>query len=244
MTKYTIKKEKDFVQIPNSILTNPDISLKAKGILALMLSLPDNWEFSENGLIQIFKQDGQASIRTGLKHLEECGYLTRKRTRNSAGQLTNVEWTVYDYPHLENPNLDNPQLDNQPQYNTKESITNESITKEKKKGSKSTSVTFDSIIDGYTEDIDLRATLIEFLKMRQRIKKPMTNYALELLLKKLDKLADSTHVKIAILNQSIINGWQDIYALKEGGRGNAKHVGSNTGANEEIERGIGWNRVL
>ena len=40
MTKYTIKKEKDFVQIPNSILTNPDISLKAKGILALMLSLP------------------------------------------------------------------------------------------------------------------------------------------------------------------------------------------------------------
>lgn len=233
-----------FTIVAQSIMRDERLSLKDTGLLVRLLSLPDNWEFSENGLIQIFKQDGQASIRTGLKHLEECGYLTRKRTRNSAGQLTNVEWTVYDYPHLENPNLDNPQLDNQPQYNTKESIMNESITKEKKKESKSTSVTFDSIIDGYTEDIDLRATLIEFLKMRQRIKKPMTNYALELLLKKLDKLAASAHVKIAILNQSIINGWQDIYALKEGGRMNAKHVGSNTGANEEIERGIGWNRVL
>lgn len=112
------------------------------------------------------------------------------------------------------------------------------------KGSKASSESIDSIIEGYTDDLNLRGALIEFLKMRKRIRKPMTNYALKLLTKKLDKLASSTDIKIDILNQSIVNGWQDIYALKEGGRANAKHVSNNAGANATPERGVGWNRVL
>lgn len=73
---------------------------------------------------------------------------------------------------------------------------------------------YDSIIDAYTQDEVLRSTLIEFIKMRQRNRKPMTNYALTLMLKKLDKMTGSTGVKIDILNQSIVNGWQDVYPLK------------------------------
>lgn len=211
-------KTQQFTIVAQTIMRDDRLSLKETGLLVRLLSLPDNWEFSENGLIQIFKNDGQTSIRTGLKRLEECGYLVRKRTRDSLGRLSNVEWIIYDSPHLENQSVDFPNLEIQPQSNTKESSMNESITKQTKKESKQDSATFDSIIDGYTEDIELRATLIEFLKMRQRIKKPMTNYALNLLLKKLDKLASTDDLKMDILNQSIINGWQDIYALKASGK--------------------------
>ena len=207
-----------FTVVAQAIMRDERLSLKDTGLLVRLLSLPDNWEFSENGLMQIFKQDGQASIRTGLKNLEECGYLTRKRTRNSAGQLTNVEWTIYDYPHLENPNLDKPQLDNRPQSNTKESITNESSNDSKKVSKKGGRVeSFDSIIDAYTQDEELGNALREFIKMRQRIRKPLTNYALSLLMKKLDKLANSAKVKVAVLNQSIENSWQNVYPLKNSG---------------------------
>ena len=84
----------------------------------------------------------------------------------------------------------------------------------KKKVSKAES--FDSIIDDYTQDQDLRNAIMEFIKMRQRIRKPMTNYAFELLLKKLDKLGKTSKDKIDILNQSIENSWQGIFPLKNG----------------------------
>ena len=90
----------------------------------------------------------------------------------------------------------------------------------KKKASKAES--FDSIIDVYTPDQDLRNAIMEFIKMRQRIRKPMTNYALSLLLKKLDKMATRADTKIDILNQSIENSWQTVYPLKNGGRGKAQ----------------------
>lgn len=122
------------------------------------------------------------------------------------------------------------------------------VKKETKKVSKKVKTeSFDSIIDSYTQSKDLKNALLEFVKMRQRIKKPMTNYALTLLTKKLDRMTASEDVKLEILNQSIVNGWQDIYELKQSrkeGTTNAKHVGSNTGTDATPERGIGWNRVL
>lgn len=211
-------KTQQFTIVAQSIMRDDRLSLKDTGLLVRLLSLPDNWEFSENGLMQIFKQDGQTSIRTALKHLEECGYLVRKRTRDELGRLTNVEWIIYDTPCLENPNCENHNLENQPQYNTKESSIKESNTNSKKvsKGSAKPVESFDSIIAGYTEDQGLRETLTEFIKMRQRIRKPMTNYALNLMLKKLDKLGSSTKTKADVLNQSIVNSWQDVYPLKSG----------------------------
>jgi len=99
--------------------------------------------------------------------------------------------------------------------------------KVRKKGEKSTE-SYDSIISDYTEDEALRETLGEFVKMRQRIKKPLTNYALSLLTKKLDKMGRTAEEKIALLNQSIMNGWQHVYAIKDQGRNgaNGKSIGS------------------
>jgi hypothetical protein len=104
-----------------------------------MLSLPDNWQFSEKGLMAIFPNDGQTSIRTGLTNLEQFGYLIRERERDG-GKLGAVVWTLYDTPYfdfpsvvnpsVENPHVEKPHVENQLQSNTKQSNTNQSIKKE------------------------------------------------------------------------------------------------------------------
>ena len=125
--KYTV--------LNNGIFRDENLSAKSLGILAKMLSLPDNWEFSVTGLCSIFKKDGIDSIRNGLKELEQNGYLVRNRVRDESGKLTSAEWTVSDKPMLgnpmlENPMLENPMLENRTQYNTKEYNTKEFITKD------------------------------------------------------------------------------------------------------------------
>lgn len=239
-----------FTVVSQSIMRDDRLSLKDTGLLVRLLSLPDNWEFSENGLIAIFQNDGQTAIRTALKHLESCGYLKRIRTRDEKGKISGVEWIIYDKPHFENHSLDFPDLVNQPQSNTNVSSTNESSTKEKgdSKGREKKQTNYDSIIKDYTTNQDLRNVLFEFVKMRQRIRKPLTNYALTLLTKRLDKMTDSADAKIDMLNQSIVNGWQDVYELKNQTRKevktDAEHVRRDQRNNETYERGIGWNKIL
>ena len=98
MTKYTIKKEKDFVQIPNSILTSPDISLKAKGILALMLSLPDNWKFSIEGIASKCKESKEC-ISNAIKELESAGYIKRTMMHGVDGKITGMEYEIFEEPY-------------------------------------------------------------------------------------------------------------------------------------------------
>ena len=98
MTKYTIKKEKDFVQIPNSILTSPDISLKAKGILALMLSLPDNWKFSIEGIASKCKESREC-ISNAIKELESAGYVKRTMKHGDDGKITGMEYEIFEEPY-------------------------------------------------------------------------------------------------------------------------------------------------
>ena len=119
---------KKITVVDNHALRDDNLSLKARGLLVTMLSLPNNWKFSETGLCALFKKDGQASIRSGLKELESSGYLVRRRTRDDMGRVDGVEWIIYDQPRLENRNVDNPSLDSQPQLNTKELSTEYNIT--------------------------------------------------------------------------------------------------------------------
>lgn len=120
MTKYTIKKEKDFVQIPNSILTSPDISLKAKGILALMLSLPDNWKFSIEGIASKCKESKEC-IANAIKELETAGYIKRTMMHGNDGKITGMEYEIFEEPYTaveaeehndEKPCEDKPCTDN------------------------------------------------------------------------------------------------------------------------------------
>lgn len=128
-----LRKEhkENYTCISNDVFRS-DLSLKARGMLCTMLSLPDDWEFSENGLQAILK-DGQTSVRAAIKELESAGFLSRTRERDESGRMGRCVWIVCDYPRFGNPSMDTPSLDkpnwdNEPQLSTKEQSTNESST--------------------------------------------------------------------------------------------------------------------
>ena len=92
-----IEKTKDYTVMANHHLRNKALSLKAKGLLSLMLSLPENWDYTVKGLAYICK-DGIDSINGALKELKATGYISRQRIRNEKGQLTTTEYTIREYP--------------------------------------------------------------------------------------------------------------------------------------------------
>lgn len=120
MAVFRVEKTKDYTVMANHHLRNTELSLKAKGLLSLMLSLPDNWDYTTKGLSCICK-DGIDSINATIKELETSGYLIRRRIRNDKGQLTTTEYTIFEKPQKvdttdvppkrENPTLDNPVLE-------------------------------------------------------------------------------------------------------------------------------------
>ena len=97
MKKYITKKEKGFVQIPNSILSDPNISLKAKTVLAIMLSLPDNWDFSIEGISGKCKESKDC-ISKAILELIDAGYVIRTKTRGADGRITKWEYEVFEEP--------------------------------------------------------------------------------------------------------------------------------------------------
>lgn len=99
-TIFRVEKNKNFTVISNHHLRDKNLSLKAKGLLTLMLSFSDDWDYTLNGLVAISK-DGIDATRTTLDELEKNGYLKRQRSRNALGQLQVTEYTVYEHPFTE-----------------------------------------------------------------------------------------------------------------------------------------------
>lgn len=120
MAVFRIDKSRDYTVMANFHLRDRSLSLKAKGLLSLMLSLPENWDYTTKGLACICK-DGVDSICSTVKELEQAGYVKRRRLRDAQGRLSEVEYTILekpdpagkssDSPKLENPVLDKPVLD-------------------------------------------------------------------------------------------------------------------------------------
>ena len=115
MAVFRIDKTRDYTVMSNHHLRNTALSLKAKGLLSLMLSLPENWDYTTKGLSKICK-DGIDSICSTIKELEQQGYIIRQRVRNEKGQLTTVEYTILEepktaLPEREKPKRENPILD-------------------------------------------------------------------------------------------------------------------------------------
>ena len=115
MAVFRIEKTRDYTVMANHHLRNKALSLKAKGLLSLMLSLPEDWDYTTRGLSCICK-DGVDSIRVGIQELEANGYLVRERRRNENGQYGAIEYTILEKPRQvaipppvqEKPILENP----------------------------------------------------------------------------------------------------------------------------------------
>ena len=97
MAVFRIDKTRDYTVMSNHHLRNTGLSLKAKGLLSLMLSLPEEWDYTTKGLAHICK-DGVDSICAGVRELEEHGYVIRERVRNENGQLGAIEYTILEQP--------------------------------------------------------------------------------------------------------------------------------------------------
>ena len=218
MTILRKTNKENYTTVPMNIIRDENLSLKDIGLLVSMLSLPDDWEFNENGLETIYKNDGRTSIRTSLKNLEKYGYLKRVRTRGKDGRIKAVEWYLYETPQfekpqLENPNVENPNVENDTQYNTNIYNTNKSNTKEKRK--KETS--YDEILSCIADD-DLKELYLEYIKMRKMIKAPMTDRALTMLIKKVNELEpNNVENQKKLLEVAIMNNWKSVYPLKNTG---------------------------
>ncbi|MFI3212727.1 MAG: DUF6017 domain-containing protein [Eubacteriales bacterium] len=115
MAVFRIEKTKDYTVMANHHLRNKELSLKAKGLLSLMLSLPESWDYTTKGLASICK-DGVDSINGTIKELENSGYVIRERTRNEKGQLTATEYTILEEP--KKPVMEKPILEKHDQLNT------------------------------------------------------------------------------------------------------------------------------
>ncbi len=112
-----IRAEKDgnFTRINNSLFKEKEMSLKAKGLLCLMLSLPDDWNFSINGLVGL-STDGKDSVMKTLSELERFGYLKRRRVTDPKGHFAGYEYDIFeqpqdDIPYSEKPCTENPNTD-------------------------------------------------------------------------------------------------------------------------------------
>ena len=107
MAVFRIDKTRDYTVMANFHLRDTSLSLKAKGLLSLMLSLPENWDYTTKGLAQICK-DGVDSICATLKELEKAGYIQRRRVRNEMGRLTDLEYTILEKPIVPAPAEESP----------------------------------------------------------------------------------------------------------------------------------------
>ena len=119
MSVFRVEKNKGYTVMSNHHLRNHTLSLKAKGLLSQMLSLPDDWDYTLQGLAQINKESIDA-IREAVRELERAGYIKRSRERDERGCLRGTVYTIYEQPHAEPtpekpmqalPTLDNPILE-------------------------------------------------------------------------------------------------------------------------------------
>lgn len=150
MAVYRVERTRDYTVMCNYHLKDKALSLKAKGLLSMMLSMPEEWNYSTRGLAAICKE-GVEAVGSALKELEKAGYMVRRQLRGENGRITDTEYIIYEkpqeqdtvsqdaaspdtatpdtaYPHTENPDMAEPDAENRPELNIKKSRIKKSST--------------------------------------------------------------------------------------------------------------------
>lgn len=194
------------------------MSLKAKGLLSLMLSLPDDWDYSVSGLATLSK-DGKDSVMSALSELEKFGYLTRTRVTNEKGQYSGIQYDIYEQPQPKKPIADNPILEKQkqdmpiseelPQSNTNltndlpNQLFNESNTE------------IERVLIG-VHNQELYELYKDYIQMRIEIGAPLTAKGLEMLIKRNERLSkNNIKVQCLLLENSLMNSWKNVFPPTE-----------------------------
>ena len=107
MAVYRVERTRDYTVMCNCHLKDTSLSLKAKGLLSMMLSLPDEWNYNTRGLAAICKE-GVDAISTAIRELEKAGYIIRRQLRGSNGRITDTEYIIYERPQDQGPPAPEP----------------------------------------------------------------------------------------------------------------------------------------
>lgn len=157
MSVFRINKTNNYTVMSNFHLQDKNLSYKAKGLLSYMLSLPEDWDYSINGLVAVSKE-GTKAIRNILTELKENGYLIIEKNQNDKGQY-DYEYQIYEIPHTQKGDMDLGDTDNGIQQNT-----NKQNTKNKDKIDKTiNSITMELVKRSFIELTDLDLYLYDDL---------------------------------------------------------------------------------
>ena len=109
MAVFRIERTRDYTVMSNHHLRNANLSLKAKGLLSMMLSLPEDWNYTTRGLAKICKE-GVDAIGAALRELEAAGYIVRHKLRDRQGRISDTEYVIYEQPQPKNPDTPQPDM--------------------------------------------------------------------------------------------------------------------------------------
>ena len=218
MAVIRIQKTENYTVMSNHHLRNKNLSLKAKGLMSLMLSLPPNWDYSVGGLVAICKES-HTSIRSALKELEENHYLIRERKNSEKGYFV-YEYTLYEMPeahtgnqhavkedadvmHTENGTQINKDVLNTDKLNTYE------LNKEKEKE-------INDVLVSAVHDEELFELYKDYIEMRKEMNAPLNAKGLQMLIKRCERLSkNNIRVQRLLLENSILNGWKNVFLPTE-----------------------------
>lgn len=236
MAVIRVQKTDNYTVMSNHHLRNKEMSLKAKGLMSLMLSLPPKWDYSIGGLVAICKES-HTSIRSALKELEQNQYLIRERKNNEKGYFT-YEYTLYEVPepHIEKQHTDSVYIEKQ---NTaevdadanreinKEELNKEKLNKEKVKKDTTTTKpksqikknrisSYDEIINNLVTNNDLRELYKDFIEAREGMGAPITRQGLKVLIDRCEKLSNhNVRIQKLLLETALVNGWKNVFLPSE-----------------------------
>ena len=224
MSVVRVHKTANYTVMSNTHFKEREMSLKAKGLLSLMLSLPDTWNYSVSGLVTLSK-DGKDSVMSALAELEKFGYLQRERVTNSKGQFAGIEYNIYEEPQPQMPLADNPiadieQAEKPIAENTQQLNTNQLSTKSIKNNTEELNINKEEeeleIILATINYPSLRELYEEYIEMRKSINAPLTALGLEKLIKRNERLTRGDYnLQKVLLEAAIINNWKNVYLPNE-----------------------------
>lgn len=220
MAVIRVQKTENYTVMSNHHLRNLNLSLKAKGLVSLMLSLPPQWDYSVAGLVSICKES-HTSVRSALKELEEHKYLIRERKNSEKGYFV-YEYTLYEIPepytgsqHTVKAHTNSEHTENQTQLN-KEKLNTDKLNKEELNKDNIYIDNFEIILNENVANEGLQQLYREYIEMRETIKSPMTERGLKMLIQRCERLANmDVELQKALVEAAIINSWKNVYLPNE-----------------------------
>ena len=209
MSVFRVHKTENYSIIANYHFKEKEMSLKSKGLLSLMLSLPDTWNYSISGLTKLSK-DGKDSVMSALAELEDFGYLKRTRLTNSKGQFSGVQYDIFEQPQPKEPVAAN-------QNSAKSDEDNSNAEKPSQLNTNLINHLKDKVFELLnTNDPELISLYRDYIQMREDIDAPLNELGLEKLIDRTKRLSNNNiRIEKVLLETAIINSWKNTYPPRE-----------------------------